>query len=124
MNIENGVVDITETVEELRQAWVTWAIRYIDGLEAAAPNLMWLNAPIVDQIEHEILKMILDAISKSVEMQAFFLNTAIRKASQAKDFTAAVREIREKQQTMTEDEFEKAEQRKMAAFRSFVAVTS
>lgn len=124
MSLEDGVVDITETVEELRQAWVTWSIRYINGLEAATPELMWLNGSLTNSVEEAILKVILDAISKAVEMQAFFLNTAIRKASQAKDFTKVVREIREKQENMTEEEFEKAEQRKMDAFRNFVSVTA
>jgi hypothetical protein len=67
---------------------------------------------------------LMDILSKSSVMLAFFGNTAIRKASQAKDFTDAAHRKDSLPPTATDAEYEAAEQEEMIAFRNLVMVTT
>lgn len=122
--MKNGVIDITETVEQMRQAWVDYSINVINGFEAATPSLQWLNIPLVNTIEESILRQLLTALSNSMIQQAFFLNTALKKPSQALDFTAAARALRELPEDASDEEYKKHEEARMAAFRAFVPLTT
>lgn len=84
----------------------------------------WMALPVISSIDREILRIIFDELSKSVIMEAFFLNTAVKKASQAKDFTDAVAFKNALPSSASEVDFENAEKAQMVAFRRFVSLTS
>lgn len=117
-------IDITDTVESMRQTWVTWAVAFIFAEEAAIPGMEWVALPVISTIDKEILKIILDALSKSAVMLAFFTNTAIRKASQAADYVAALDAKKALPPTATDEEYKNAEKKELVAFRNFVAVSN
>ncbi len=119
-----GTIDITDLVEKTRSSFVSWAVLYLYGMEIAIPGMEWVALPILQDIDKEILKVLLDMLSKSAVMMAFFTNTAIRKASQAKDFTDAVHAKNALPTTATPEEYENAEKAQMAAFRNFVLVSN
>lgn len=120
----SGTIDITNVVENLRQVWVSWAVAYVFGLEAAIPGMAWIALPVISDVDKELLKIVFDFVSKSAEMQVFFMNTAIRKASQAKDFTDAVKAKNSLPPTASPQEFADAEKAQILAFRNFVMVTN
>lgn len=113
-------IDITQVVEDLRASFVEWGVAYVFGLETALPGLEWLALPVIKEIDKAIIRSVLDFISKAPIMQAFFMNTAIRKSGEAKDFTAAVEAKNALPPTASQEEIEDAERKQMAAFRSFV----
>lgn len=118
----DGTIDVTNTVEMLRQSFVTWGVAYIYGLEIAIPGMEWVALPILSDIDQFIIKEILNLLTKSVVMEAFFLNTAIKKASQAQDYIDAVTTKNNLPPTATPDEVQNAENFEMLAFRRFVMV--
>lgn len=119
-----GTIDITSTVEAMRQSWVSWAVAFIFAEEVAIPGMEWVALPIVADIDKEVLKLILDALSKAAVMEAFFINTAIRKASQAADYVAAIDAKKKLPVNATEEEYKNAEKAEMLAFRNFVMVSN
>ena len=119
-----GTIDITELVEQVRKAWVDWGVAQTYAAVAAIPGIGWFGTLMLNTLGKAVIRAIFDFISKKGEMMAFFLNTAIRKASQAKDFTDAVKRKNALPPTATKEEFERAEQDQMVAFRNFVMVTN
>lgn len=119
-----GTVDITNVVENLRSSFVTWGVAYVYGIEIATPGLEWVALPVIAELDRAAVKAILDAITKSVVMEAFFLNTAIRKASQAADYVDTVNAKKALAENGSEAEYEAAEKAEMLAFRNFVMVTN
>ena len=120
-----GTVDITATVENLRQAWVTWAVAFLYGEELTIPGLQEVVAlPLVSDIDREVLRVILNALSNDMVMLGFFMNTAIRKASQAADFNNAVAAKNALPPTASTQEVLNAEQAKSLAFRNFVMLSN
>lgn len=115
-------IDITNTVESLRSVFVDWAVGYVYGTELALPGMEWVSLPIISDIDKELIRLVLDSVSKSTVMQGFFLNTALRKSSQAQDFVNAVTARTSLPPTTSEADYAKAEQAQMAAFRSFVVL--
>jgi hypothetical protein len=120
----SGTIDITNLVEQLRQAFVRWGTQFIINAAAAVPYLSWLGLPVIRQLFQFIVNKLLDVLSKAMEMQGFFMNTAIRKASQAKDFVDAVAAKEALPPTASNEEYENAEKRQMVAFRNFVMFTN
>lgn len=121
---DSGTIDITNVVESLRQAWVSWAVAFAYGAEIAIPGMAWVAAPVISDIDREALKLIFDALSKAEVQMAFFLNTAVRKASQAQDFVAAVGAKNSLPSIASDAEFAAAEHAQMVEFRNFVTVTN
>lgn len=119
-----GTIDITNVVENLRQSFVNWGVAYVYGLEVAMPGLEWVALPVISELDKTAIQAILDLISKSVIMEAFFINTTIRKASQAQDYVSAVDAKNSLPPTATKDEYEAAEKAEMSAFRNFVLITN
>lgn len=119
-----GTIDITDLVEQVRQSFVTWAVDYLFGIETAIPGMEWIDLPVISTIDKEILTTIMNALSSSGVMLAFFLNTTIKKASQAKDFTDAANALNNLPPTATDDEYETAERAKILAFRNFVMLSN
>jgi hypothetical protein len=119
-----GTIDITDTVEAMRQTWVSWAVAFLFAEEVAIPGMEWVALPIVADIDKEMLKLILDAISKQGVMLAFFTNTAIRKASQAADYVAMVGAKKALGPNVSDEVYKDAEKKELLAFRNFVAVSN
>ncbi len=115
-------IDVTDIVEKARSTFVEWAVLYIFGLEVAIPGMEWVALPIVSTIDKEIIRLILTELSKSAVMGAFFLNTAIRKASEAADYVSAVDAKNSLPDDVSDEDYEKAERDEMAAFVLFATV--
>lgn len=121
---DDGTIDITDLVEAMRATFVDWADTYLWGLIVALPGVGWVAAPICKAVFGYILKWILTKLSKSAVMLAMFMNTAMRKASQAHTFAQAVDFLNNLPTTASDEDYEKAEQNKIAAFERFVPVSS
>lgn len=119
-----GTIDITNFVENLRQTWVTWAVAFLYGEEIAIPGMAWVALPVISTIDKDILKLILDFLSKDAVMAAFFVNTAIRKASQAADYVDAINAKKALPSGSTDDQYKNAEIAELAAFRDFVLLSN
>ncbi len=120
----DGTIDITDLVEKVRAAWVQWAIDFLLGLALSTPGFSWVNLPFFKAFITTGLKIVLNPLSKSLVMLAFFENTAIRKAGQAKDFTDAVNALNQLPPTTGDEEYEKAERARIAAFDRFVRISN
>lgn len=120
----SDTIDITDLVEKTRSTFVDWAVLYVYGLEIAIPGMEWVALPILREIDQAIIRAVIDALSKSVVMMSFFMNTAIRKASQAKDYVDAVNAKNNLPPTASAEEYKKAEQNEIVLFRNFVMVTN
>lgn len=119
-----GTIDITNLVEALKNAWIKWGTTYLTTLAASTPYTFWLKWPVISTIFNFFVELGMTALAKALEMQGFFVNTAIRKASQAGDFISAVNAKDSLPPTATQEEYENAEKAQMAAFRNFVMVTN
>lgn len=122
---DSGTIDITNIVESLRQSFVTWAVAYVYGEELLVPGLGGFVAlPIIADVDRAIIKYVIDALSKSGIMLAFFENTAIRKAGQADTYVKSVEAKNNLPTTASDEDYEKLERAEMLAFRNFVAVSN
>lgn len=109
-------IDITDLVETMRSTFVTWSVNSIYASAIAYPGLQWLALPIVNYLFRGLLKIVVDLVSKQAALQLFFMNTAMRKASQATDYVKAVRA----RQAAKPEDYERAELYEIAAFNAFV----
>lgn len=120
-----GTIDVTNVVEALRVGFVDWATAFVMGEELLIPQLAWLaTTPIVSSIDRAVIHGIIDMLSKHAVMQAFFVNSAIKNASQADDFVSAVEKRQALPDTATDQEVNDAEAAQMLAFRNFVLLTN
>lgn len=115
-----GTIDITNVVDSLKSTFITWAVAYVYGLEIAVPGLEWVAMPIIADLDKAAIKAIITLLVNSVVMEAFFLNTAIRKASQAQDYVDAITTKKSLPPTASQEEYAKAEAAECLAFRNFV----
>lgn len=100
------------------------AKNYLIGLALAIPGLGPFVYWLIKTFAGTVLDWILNALTKWEVMQAFFLNTAIRKASQAQDYVDMVNKKNSLPENATDAEYEKAEAAEIAAFTAFVSVTN
>lgn len=120
----NGEVDITAAVNAIQSAFVTYGSKAIIAAELAYPPTSFLASwPVLDIINQKAIEGILNLLSKDAVMLAFFANTAVKKASQAQDFINAVNAKNNLPPNVSEEEYAKAEQAQMDAFKSFVVLT-
>lgn len=115
-----GTIDITNVVDSLKSTFVTWAVAYIYGLEIAIPGLTWVALPVISTMDQEAIRLIIKFLADSVLMEAFFLNTAVRKASQAGDYVKAVAAKKLLPPTTSQEDYAKYEAAECLAFRNFV----
>jgi hypothetical protein len=123
---KTGTIDITNTIEAMRSTWVSWSTTYVQSCITLIPygiGPMLSTWPLRSIIKWG-LTLALNTISKSAVMGAFFLNTAIRKASQAQDYVDAINAKNALPPTASDAEYQKAEQAEMATFRNFVMVSN
>jgi hypothetical protein len=117
-------IDITNLVDSMREDFVVWATNFIYLAEISIPAFSWVATPIVSDIDKDIVKAILESLSKSVVMLAFFENTAIKKVSQAKDYISTKTALKALPVTASAEEYADAEKKNITAFASFVSLTS
>lgn len=117
-----GTIDITNLVDDLRETWVKWAVAFLYGEEIALPGMQWVALPLISDIDREVITLAMEALSKSALMLAEFTNNAVRKASQAQDFTNAKSALAN--MDPNDPNYATAEQNEMAAFRNFVMLTN
>lgn len=121
-NDESGVIDITNLAESMRETFVTWATGFVIAQAVATPGFQWLAFPVIDIFFKAVVTWILNVLTLSAVMGSFFLNTSLRKSSQAQDYLAALTAKNNLPPTASDDEYEKAEQAEIAAFNSFVVL--
>lgn len=117
-------IDITNLVGSLQETFVTWAVDYVFAEMIVVPGLQWLALPIISTVVRVIIKWIANTMSSSLILQAFFLNTSIRKASQAADYIDAVNLKQNLSPGVSDEEYEKAERAEIAAFNNFVRLSN
>lgn len=101
-----------------------WAVLYVYGLETAIPGMSWVAIPIISDVDQEIIRLVVDALSKSEVMMAFFMNTVLRKATQSDEFVKAVELRNSLPEGVSDEEYKKAEAAQMDAFRNFVVLSN
>lgn len=117
-----GTIDITNLVGAVKDTWVRWATNLATtAARNAMPFLAW---PVFSQLLDYIVGKIVETIADGIEMQGFFLNTALRKASQARDYVDANTALKALPSTATDEEYENAEKAEMLAFRNFVLLSN
>jgi hypothetical protein len=117
-------IDVTDLVEKARSTFVDWGVAYLFAEEVAVPGLEWVALPIIAELDKAAIRLILDGLSRSAVMQAFFLNTALRKATQANDYLDAVRAKEALADDVADADYERAERAEIKAFAEFVAITA
>lgn len=118
------VIDITDLVEQTRSTFVTLAAAYIDGLILAIPGIGGFLLFMYKFLGRPFVNWVLDKLSKWEVMQAFFLNTALRKASQAKDFVDATTHLDTLPEDTSNAVYLAAEKDRADKFKQFVAATN
>jgi hypothetical protein len=119
---ENGIIDLTNVVEKMRSTFVLAAKEYLMGLLMAIPGLgpfaMWFARVLGGRF----IDWVLGRLSEWSVMQAFFMNTAIRKGTQAASYVKKVDAKEQLPLTATDEEYEKAERDELAAFDVLVSL--
>jgi len=113
-------LDLTSVVNALGDTFVRWGGDYLYTQAIATPGLSWLALPVVSTVVRWVLDNALRRLSESTQMQAFFLNTAIRKSGEAQDYWNTVLNKIMIPNAASQEEYEKAEQDEMAAFDRLV----
>jgi len=108
----------------MESTFVTWATGAAFTALAAVPGMFWITAPIISTFIQWVFSSIIGWVARQAVMQAFFLDTAIRKASQAGDYQDAVNAADNLPTTATDKEYADAEQAEILAFRNFVLLTN
>ncbi len=120
MNFQPGTVDITEIVDSSKTTFIVWAVDYVFANMVTVPGLQWLALPGVRSLAKYTIESLVSLLADSVVMQAFFLNTAIRKASQAREYVEAVKI----KKSANEVDYAQAEQNEIRAFTDFVRLNN
>lgn len=116
-------IDITDLVAALEDGFVTWAVDALYAWTVSVPFFSWVALPVVSQIYRTVLRAIIAKLASLAAMQGFFYNTALNRASKAKDFVGAVNLVKSLPDSVTEVEYAKAERNKIDAFNSLVVIT-
>ena len=120
----SGTIDLTDLVVKMKSSFIRAAIMLVLAQIAANPALSWLNLPFIRSIVERALEWVLKVLVDSTLMQAFFLNTAIRKAGQAVDYINAINAKNALPESVSEEDYEKAERFEIDMFNNFVRVAN
>ena len=118
----DGTIDITDAADKLEQTFETGASNFLESEMLILPppvNLIYAFPP-VKFIVDKIIEFLMSKLGKWIEMRAFFMNTAARKASQANDYLSAVNYKLSLPPTVSEEDYRKAEENEMVAFSRFI----
>lgn len=116
-------IDITNLVTNMQSTFVTVTSNLAFTAITGVPGLSWLRLPILSSILKSSLSWVLGALANDIMLSAFFLNTAITKASQAQSYVDAVNIKNNLPPDATEADYAKAEQNEIASFNNFVILT-
>lgn len=119
-----GTVDITDVVESSKTTFVVWAVDYVFANMVTVPGLQWLALPLVRALARATVQSLVELLANSAVMEAFFINTAIRKASQAQDYVDAVKFKKSLPDTASGADYENAERAEINAFSNFVRLNN
>lgn len=120
-----GTIDITNLVNSLQADFDSYGSDFLFTELCAIPYAgVFFALPIVSTLAKVAIKWAVTKLAGSVVLAAFFLNTAVRKASQAQDYISAVTTTQSLPTTATQQEVANAEAAQMLAFRNFVMVTN
>lgn len=119
-----GTIDITDLVEKIKNVWIRVSVNTILNLVKTRPELAWLNLPVIRTVFKYLLTKLITFLAETVEQQAFYFNTALRKSGQARDFIDAVEYKNSLPPTISDEDYEKAERAELLAFRNFVMLTN
>jgi hypothetical protein len=123
--IPPGTVDITKLVLGIQKAWVTYGTKIAVEAAKNIPYLgPFLRAPVISHFLEYIIGYVMKALAETGEQQAFFLNTAIRKAGQADEFIEATSILDRLPKTASKEEYKNAETKRLVAFRNFVLLSN
>lgn len=122
--IENGTIDITDVVEKMKETFVLAAKQFLVNSALAIPGIGAIAAWFIKVLASEAIEWGLRKLSNWSVMQAFFLNTAIRKGAQAADYVKTVAAKESLPPTATDEDYYAAEQAEILAFDRFVSLTN
>lgn len=116
-------LDVTELANAFQSSFVTAGTDFIYAELLLIPGMQWLSLPIISPLVQAAIHFCLNLLVGWAVMEAFFLETALKKANQAETYLNAVGAKNALPPTASDAEYEKAEQSEMAAFRSLVLVS-
>jgi hypothetical protein len=118
------VVDVTDLVEKTRSSFVTWGVDFLMTAMVAVPYLGPISKlPIISSIFKMALTFALSKMSESAVMGAFFMNTVLRKATDAGAFVQAADALANLPKDVSDADYAKAEQAQISAFNDFVTLS-
>ncbi len=120
---DDGTIDLTDVIEKMKTTFVLAAKDYLVLQALAVPGLGTIAAWFVRVLGSAAIDWTLNKLANWTVMQAFFLNTAMRKLSQAKEYVIAVNE-KENLSDASEVDYEKAERKEIDLFIDFVRISN
>lgn len=120
----DGTIDITDLVAKITDTAIKVETKAaLIGIAAIPYAGKFLLLPVIRIFTEAFVEKIITNLQNGITQQAFFLNTAIRKASQAHDYVDAKNAL-ENMKDATDEQYQAAEEREMALFNNFVRVTN
>ena len=124
MTLDPGTIDITDIVDETEELFIKLGTAHVMTAVVAIPGMQWLLTPCLNKIATDVIKKVITILADWSVMQGFFLNTAIRKASQGVDFVVSTKEMKALPPDASDEVYEKAEQNRINKFNNFVVATN
>lgn len=122
--MSDGTIDLTDIAEKMKATFVIAGKEFLLAQALAIPGLGPFAAWAIRNLAASAIEWVLVKLSNWTYMQAFFINTAIRKASQARDYVAAVDAKDALPADATDEEFENAERLELESFDRLVRVSN
>lgn len=120
----DGTIDITNLVASLQSTFIKWADTFVYGELLTIPYMQWVALPVVSWIVQSMINWIVSKLVGSAVLEAFFINTAIRKASQAQDYVTAKDAVTNASPDIKDADYEALEKAEVLSFRNFVLLTN
>lgn len=120
----DGTIDITNLVSTMQSSFVLAAEKFIMASALAVPGIGPVAVWCLNAFGSTVINWVLNKLSTWTIMEAFFVNTAVRKASQAADYQNAVNVKNNLPDTVSDADYAKAEQDEIDHFTNFVKFTN
>lgn len=115
-------IDLTDLAEKMKESFVLSGHDFLLNLVLAS-GIGAVGAWFVKVLLSPFIKWVLEKLSEWALMQAFFINTAIRKSSQADDYINAINQ-RKNLTNASDKEYQRAEENEIEAFNRFVRLSN